>query len=146
MYNLARTCVKSRFPRLGAPIPLLDGFLHDTGFFWRVDRRNLSLADVEAFSVDTDFGFEVPSPVSSESDARRSDSFLSVPESGTFLFPFSLRVNRLLGFLRGPSLHYSPTLHRTGRTDSVVHSVHLTEVKSDSRSRFRAHPEASRPH
>ena len=30
MYNLARTCVKSRFPRLGAPIPSLDGFLHDT--------------------------------------------------------------------------------------------------------------------
>ena len=29
MYNLARTCVKSRFPRLGAPIPPLDGFLHD---------------------------------------------------------------------------------------------------------------------
>ena len=30
MYNLARTCVKSRFPRLGASIPPLDGFLHDT--------------------------------------------------------------------------------------------------------------------
>ena len=29
MYNLAHTCVKSRFPRLGAPIPPLDGFLHD---------------------------------------------------------------------------------------------------------------------
>ena len=26
---LARVCVKSRFPRLGAPIPLVDGFLHD---------------------------------------------------------------------------------------------------------------------
>ena len=26
---LSRTCVKSRFPRLGAPIPPLDGFLHD---------------------------------------------------------------------------------------------------------------------
>ena len=29
MRFLARVCVKSRFPRLGAPIPLLDGFLHD---------------------------------------------------------------------------------------------------------------------
>ena len=29
MYYLACTCVKSRFPRLGAPIPPLDGFLHD---------------------------------------------------------------------------------------------------------------------
>ena len=29
MYNLARACVKSRFPRFGAPIPLVDGFLHD---------------------------------------------------------------------------------------------------------------------
>ena len=26
---LARACVKNRFPRLGALIPLLDGFLHD---------------------------------------------------------------------------------------------------------------------
>ena len=26
---LARACVKSRFTRLGAPIPLVDGFLHD---------------------------------------------------------------------------------------------------------------------
>ena len=30
MYNLARTCVKSRFPRSGAPIALVDGFLHDS--------------------------------------------------------------------------------------------------------------------
>ena len=29
MCFLARTCVKNRFPRLGAPIPLVDGFLHD---------------------------------------------------------------------------------------------------------------------
>ena len=69
-----------------------------TRFFCREDRRNLSLADVEAFSVDADFTFEDPSPVPSESDSRRSDSFLSVPESDTFLFPFSLRVSRLLGF------------------------------------------------
>ena len=81
-----------------------------TGFFWRVDRRNLALADVEAFSVVAGFGFEVPSPVSSESDSRQSDSFLSVPEFGTFLFPFSLRVNRLLGFLRGECTAESPLL------------------------------------
>ena len=31
MCFLARACVKSRFPRFGAPIPPLDGFLHDTG-------------------------------------------------------------------------------------------------------------------
>ena len=31
MYKLERACVKSRFPRFGAPIPLVDGFLHDTG-------------------------------------------------------------------------------------------------------------------
>ena len=29
MYNLESVCVKSRFPRFGAPIPLVDGFLHD---------------------------------------------------------------------------------------------------------------------
>ena len=29
MYNLARACVKSRFPRFGAPIAPVDGFLHD---------------------------------------------------------------------------------------------------------------------
>ena len=28
---MARACVKSRFTRLGAPIPLADGFLHDNG-------------------------------------------------------------------------------------------------------------------
>ena len=62
-----------------------------TGFFWRVDRRNHSLANAEAFS----FAFEDPLPVPSESDSRRSDSFLSVLESDTFFFPFSLRVSRL---------------------------------------------------
>ena len=79
------------------------------GFFWRVDQRNLSLADVEAFSV-ADFILEDPSPVPSESDSRRSDSFLSVPESDTFLFPFSLYVSRLLGFLRGECTADSPLL------------------------------------
>ena len=80
------------------------------GFFWRVDQRNLSLADVEAFSVDAEFALEDPSPVSSESDLRQSDSFLSVPESDTFFFPFSLRVSRLLGFLRGECTAESPLL------------------------------------
>ena len=31
MYKLERACVKSRFPRFGAPILLVDGFLHDNG-------------------------------------------------------------------------------------------------------------------
>ena len=31
MYKLERACVKSQFPRFGAPIPLVDGFLHDNG-------------------------------------------------------------------------------------------------------------------
>ena len=31
MYNIGRACVKSRFPRFGAPIPLVDSFLHDIG-------------------------------------------------------------------------------------------------------------------
>ena len=81
-----------------------------TGFFWRVDRRNLTLADVEAFSVDADFTFKDLSPVPSESDSRQSDSFLSVPESDTFFFPCSLRVSRLLGFLRGECTTESPLL------------------------------------
>ena len=29
MYKLERACVKSRFPRSGAPIPLVDGFVHN---------------------------------------------------------------------------------------------------------------------
>ena len=29
MYKLERARVKNRFPRFGAPIPLMDGFLHD---------------------------------------------------------------------------------------------------------------------
>ena len=29
MYILERARVKNRFPRFGAPIPLMDGFLHD---------------------------------------------------------------------------------------------------------------------
>ena len=33
MYKLERACVKSRFPRSGAPIALVDGFLHDNGSF-----------------------------------------------------------------------------------------------------------------
>ena len=81
-----------------------------TGFFWRVDQRNLSLDDVEAFSVDANFTFEDPSPVSSESDSHRSDSFRSVPDSNTFLFPFSLRVSHLLGFLHGECTTESPLL------------------------------------
>ena len=81
-----------------------------TGFLWQVDRHNLTLANVEAFSVDTDFTFEDPSPVPSESESCQSDSFLSVSESDTFFFPFSLRVSRLLGFLRGECTVESPLL------------------------------------
>ena len=29
MYKLERALLKNRFPRFGAPIPLMDGFLHD---------------------------------------------------------------------------------------------------------------------
>ena len=63
------------------------------GFFWWVDRRNCSLADVEAFLADADFALEGPSSLFSESDSRRFDSPLSVSYSSIFFFPFSLRVN-----------------------------------------------------
>ena len=33
MYNLESACVKSRLPRSGAPIALLDGFLHDNALW-----------------------------------------------------------------------------------------------------------------
>jgi hypothetical protein len=81
-----------------------------TGFFVRVDQRNLALPDVEDFSADADFSPEVSPPCASESDSLRCDSFLYVSESDTFLFPFSLRVNRLLGLLRGEFMVESPLL------------------------------------
>ena len=105
-------------------------------FRW-IDRRNCSLADVKAFLGNTDFTLEGPSSLFSESDSLRSDSPLSVPYSGIFFFPFSLRVSHLLSFLSGagnaePSLHYLPTLLQTGcQTDPVACSVHSTEMKSD---------------
>ena len=102
--------VPPRFPTQSRIIPTSLYPNRTTGFFWRVDQRNLSLADVEAFSVEAVFTFEDPSPVPSESDSRWLDSFLSVPEFDTFFFPFSLRVRRLLGVLCRECTAESPLL------------------------------------
>ena len=47
-YSLALTCVKSRFPRLGAPIPSLDGFLHDTVQAVVTNRRAMHMPEQSA--------------------------------------------------------------------------------------------------
>ena len=57
-----------------------------------------------------DFVSEGSSSFLSESDSCRSDSSLSVSYSDIFFFPFSLRVSRLLGFLRGECTTESPLL------------------------------------
>ena len=62
---------------------------YTTGFFWRLDRCNCSLADVEAFLADANFVLEGPSSLFSESDSRRSDSSLSEPYSDIFFSLFS---------------------------------------------------------
>ena len=41
MYNVERAGVKSRFPRSGAPIALVHGFLHDIGDFAEAWRSNV---------------------------------------------------------------------------------------------------------
>jgi hypothetical protein len=71
-----------------------------TGFLVRVDLRDISSRDIEAFSTGADFSPEVSPPCVSESDKDRRHSSFSVTASDTFIFPFSLRVSRLLGFLR----------------------------------------------
>jgi hypothetical protein len=81
-----------------------------TGFLVQVDLHNLSLRDVEAFSTGADFSPEVSPPCVSESDTDRRDSSFSVSASDTFIFPLSLRVNHLLGYLRWECTAKSPLL------------------------------------
>ena len=77
MYNLARTCVKSRFPRLGAPILPLDGFLHDNAayhsrtkhiqrrYHWireRVEKREFVLTKIHTSKNGSDILTKVLTP------------------------------------------------------------------------------------
>ena len=46
MYKLERALLKNRFPRFGAPIPLMDGFLHDNAQGQLVEARH-RIAELE---------------------------------------------------------------------------------------------------
>jgi hypothetical protein len=112
-----------------------------TCFFVRVDQCNFPLPDVEILSTDTDFSPEVPAPCASESNSRRCDSSLCVSESDTFFFPFSLRVNRLVGFLRGECTAESPLFAGSSsdwsnRPSPILGPLSGTEIRLSGRVPF----------
>ena len=66
------------------------------GFQWRVDWLNLSLAVFKAPLADSDLNSRGQSSLMALLDSLRSDVPIYMPHSDIFLFPFSLRVSRVL--------------------------------------------------
>ena len=154
--RISSRSIRSGFLLQACPVPIRrDRFSHHlscttmyslypyliTGFFWWVDRRNLSLAVFKALLADSDLSSRRPFSLMASSNSLRSDVPSRLLFSGIFFFPFSVGIAR-----SSPCL--SSTCQLAGHRNPTPHSACLAEMKSDSllECRFLLLPISSWPH